>query len=208
VFADGHAFSSDTARGGVLVTDVGTGYRVTRVDVTSFDWVRDLLTRYERGQWHRRLRRRVTGTAVVSRPLFVRGLQVQGPLAWVGISPTSIRLVNWRTKEILDVYQYSQNVGVCVHWLNPLPRWPTATSSDEVVVNGGAALDPIPVATAVDWMRRTTLGGVSGNGGRVRQQDTSVLTVDCRSVSGLFDEVPQDHAAGPSVGSTRAAARR
>ena len=47
----------------------------------------------------------------------MRGLQESGDEVFVGISPTTILHLNWKTGELLDLYQYSKDVSVCVHGL-------------------------------------------------------------------------------------------
>ncbi len=50
-------------------------------------------------------------------PLFTRGLDVADDFAFVGFSPATIAMVNRHTGELLDMYQYSKDVKVCVHGL-------------------------------------------------------------------------------------------
>jgi len=53
----------------------------------------------------------------IARPLFLRGLAVDGDLAWLGFSPATVLCVNWVTGKTVDFYQYSGDVRVCVHGL-------------------------------------------------------------------------------------------
>ena len=46
-----------------------------------------------------------------------RGLAVHGDLAFVGISPGSILCIDRHTHALVDFYNHSLNVHVCIHGL-------------------------------------------------------------------------------------------
>ena len=56
------------------------------------------------------------------RPVFVRGLDFAEDRLFVGISPATILCIDWDRGELVDHYNYSQNVHVCVHGLKVLPE--------------------------------------------------------------------------------------
>lgn len=50
-------------------------------------------------------------------PFFVRGLDINGDLLYFGISPASIICINWKTEQLIDVYNYSTDERIAVHGL-------------------------------------------------------------------------------------------
>lgn len=53
-------------------------------------------------------------------PLFVRGLALAGSTLFIGVSPASIIQIDWRTGELIDIYQYSDNVHAAIHGIYAL----------------------------------------------------------------------------------------
>ena len=51
----------------------------------------------------------------VKMPFFVRGMDLHEELLFIGISPASVLCVNWITGELVDTFQYSQDVRKAVH---------------------------------------------------------------------------------------------
>jgi hypothetical protein len=50
-------------------------------------------------------------------PFFVRGLDIDGDLLYIGISPASILCINWKSEKIVDIFNYSPDVRKAVHGL-------------------------------------------------------------------------------------------
>ncbi len=53
----------------------------------------------------------------VSRPLFIRGLDIVGNNLFVGLSPATIICIDYKTGKMIDAFNYSSNVLNCVHGL-------------------------------------------------------------------------------------------
>lgn len=48
-------------------------------------------------------------------PLFVRGMALLDEYVFIGISPASIIQFNWQTGQLVDIYQYSEDVKATIH---------------------------------------------------------------------------------------------
>lgn len=110
---------NDTLGRTVRMFDCRSGRETHRIELVQFAWVRRLLRSCSPG-WLRRSWARLRGRclpAAVARPLFVRGLDVLGDELFVGVSPASILRINWRTGELLDAIQLSDDIRDCVHGL-------------------------------------------------------------------------------------------
>src|ERR1700722_372849 len=107
-------FVSATKLKGVAIFDLTSGALVKTLEISNLEAVQQLV----HSSKPRGLRRLLASTDKSSSdPLFVRGLQVAGDEVFVGISPATILHLNWKTAELLDHYQYSDDVSVCVHGL-------------------------------------------------------------------------------------------
>jgi hypothetical protein len=112
-------FASATRRHSVCIFDLGTRTLVKELPIADLDGVKDLLAP-QPAKGLKRLTNR-TKVAPTSDPLFVRGLQIQGDVVFAGISPATILEINWVTGELVDLYQFSDDVQVCVHGLQLRP---------------------------------------------------------------------------------------
>lgn len=114
VLAGDLLFVCATRQKSVCVFDLTSGSRVQTLELAKMDGVQKLL----RDSQPKGLRRLAPGAnRQASDPLFVRGLQAVGDEVFVGISPATILRLNWKTGDLLDLYQYSKDVSVCVHGL-------------------------------------------------------------------------------------------
>lgn len=118
---DGIAVVNDTYGGTVRLYDLEEGTLLQSIDLTSYKWVRELI-RWKIPGYLAKEAMRTVGLRdhSVAKPLFVRGLVRHGPHLFVGVSPAAILQVNWRTGDLVDAYQYSSDVHVCVHGLEVL----------------------------------------------------------------------------------------
>jgi hypothetical protein len=98
----------------VCIFDLTSRTLVKTLEISKFEQVQRIL-RDSRPKGLRRLFAAAGKDA--GEPLFVRGLQTSGDEVFVGISPATILHLNWKTAELLDLYQYSKDVNVCVHGL-------------------------------------------------------------------------------------------
>jgi len=117
VFTAGRMLVNDT-QGRKLVVFDPKGTLVREIDLLGFPVVRDIFKR----TWPQRLAGwllgRVSKTAHFPRPIFVRGLYPSGPgRVLVGFSPASIIEIDLERGEVVDSFQYSGDLGVCVHGL-------------------------------------------------------------------------------------------
>jgi len=115
----GAAIINDTFGRAVQIFDLETGRRTRLIDLTQYQWIRSLIRWQIPSYWGRELATR-TGLMedVVARPLFVRGLARHGGFLFVGVSPAAILQIDVSTGTLVDAYQYSADVHVCVHGLD------------------------------------------------------------------------------------------
>jgi hypothetical protein len=114
---EGVAIINNSFRHSICFYDITTGRRKRVIRLRDFAWVRRLrgvawLTNLSNGLRHlRRVR------LAVARPLFVRGLDYAGSHLFVGLSPASILRIDARSGTLIEAYNYSRDVRVCVHGL-------------------------------------------------------------------------------------------
>jgi hypothetical protein len=115
---DGIAIVNDSFGKAVRFYDLDTGQLRRTIDLTDYEWVRDLIRWEVPKYWGKEALRKVGGIGgSVAKPLFVRGLVRRGDALFIGISPASVLQVNVTTGALVDAYQYSSNVHVCIHGL-------------------------------------------------------------------------------------------
>jgi hypothetical protein len=116
--ADGTAIVNDTYGEAVRFYDLEEKRLVQTIDLTTYRWVRDLIRWKIPAYWGKELARKVGVIKhSIAKPLFVRGLVLDGAHLFVGVSPAAILQVNWQTGELVDAFQYASDVHVCVHGL-------------------------------------------------------------------------------------------
>jgi hypothetical protein len=114
VVAENLLFVCATRLKAVCIFDLTSGTLVKTLEISKLEQVQRIL----RDSRPKGLRRFSAGASKdASEPLFVRGLQASGEDVFVGISPATILHLNWKTGDLLDLYQYSKDVSVCVHGL-------------------------------------------------------------------------------------------
>ena len=98
--------------------DLRTGGLKQVIDLTAFPIIRTLLDRQNLIYTWRRLRHKVRlYPHTPPRPLFVRGLSPVGRWLFVGVSPAAVLQLDLSQGDLVDFFQYSSNVYVCVHGL-------------------------------------------------------------------------------------------
>lgn len=116
---EGTAFVNDTFGRSVQFFDLETGDRFRTIDLTQYRWVRSLIRWQIPSYWGRELATRMgVMEDVVARPLFVRGLAIKDDSLFVGVSPAAILQIHCPSGALVDAYQYSDDVHVCVHGLD------------------------------------------------------------------------------------------
>jgi hypothetical protein len=121
ILSDGRAIVNDSFRKAVRIYDLTRGILQRSIDLTKYQWVRDLIRWKIPTYWSKEAARKAgIIDHSVAKPLFVRGLVRRGDMLFVGVSPAAILQINWRTGELVDAYQYATNVHVCVHGLDIL----------------------------------------------------------------------------------------
>ena len=119
VLDEGTAVVNDTYGGAVCFYDLDEKTLTRTIDLKAFRWVRELIRWKIPAYWGKELARKVGLLEhSVAKPLFVRGLVRRDSHLFVGVSPAAILRLNWRTGELVDAYQYSADVHVCVHGLD------------------------------------------------------------------------------------------
>lgn len=119
ILDDGLVLVNDTFGRAVRAYDLEQGTLRKSIDLTRYRWVRRLMRREAPKYWGTMALKKigwVEGT--VPRPLFVRGLALDGPHLFVGVSPAAILQINWETETLVDAYQYSTDVEECIHGLD------------------------------------------------------------------------------------------
>lgn len=115
---DGLAFVNDTYRATLKIIDMTSGRLVKSVPLRRLGAVQWILAKTVAGtviKLGASLARK--GRSHIARPLFLRGLAVSGSLAWLGFSPATIVCIDWEAGRLVDLYQHSGDVRVCVHGL-------------------------------------------------------------------------------------------
>ncbi|MFB6097516.1 MAG: hypothetical protein ABEK84_00060, partial [Salinibacter sp.] len=115
---DGVAIVNDSFGKAVRFYDLDAGGLRRTIDLTDYKWVRDLIRWEIPGYWGKEALRKIgVIESSVAKPLFVRGLVRRGDTLFIGISPASILQVDLTTGALVDAYQYSSDVHVCIHGL-------------------------------------------------------------------------------------------
>ncbi len=119
---EGLAFINDTIDQHLCVFELATGKLVRRIDLIPFHWAGNTARWYKATLPVRKFLDRAKIVKMQqTRPMFVRGLDVTGDLAYIGLSPASILCVNWRTGRLINSYTYSRDVSDAVHGLRVVP---------------------------------------------------------------------------------------
>ncbi len=115
---DGLAFVNDTYRATLKIIDLGQGRLVKSVPLRRFGAVQWVLAKTV-ARTMVKLGTALNGKARshIARPLFLRGLAVADSRAWLGFSPATIVCIDWEQGRLIDLYQHSGDVRVCVHGL-------------------------------------------------------------------------------------------
>ena len=115
---DGIAIVNDSFGKAVRFYDLDAGQLRRTIDLTDYEWVRDLIRWEVPAYWGKEALRKIGGVeGSVAKPLFVRGLVRRGDTLFIGVSPASILQVDVTTGTLVDAYQYASDVHVCIHGL-------------------------------------------------------------------------------------------
>jgi len=115
---DGLAIVNDSFGKAVRIYDLDAGELRRTLDLTDYEWVRALIRSEIPAYWGKEALRKVGFLeSSVAKPLFVRGLVQRDDTLFVGVSPAAILQIELPTGDLVDAYQYSSDVHVCVHGL-------------------------------------------------------------------------------------------
>lgn len=115
LFFEDRVLVNDTRGKRVLVFD-RTGRLARTIDLLGFPEVARLNRQHRLRYVFERVARRVFGTRVVARPIFVRGLFHLGAgRILVGFSPATLAEIDVESGELVDLFQYSRDVRICPH---------------------------------------------------------------------------------------------
>ena len=99
-----HAIICGTFQSGILVYNLRTGVLENRVKLLDFNPVKELKKHFPDQPFNK--------------SIFVRGLDIiDEKRVLVGISPASVLEIDIASNELLDMFQYSHDVGDAVHGL-------------------------------------------------------------------------------------------
>ena len=117
ILDDGTIFINDTRNQGVNLYNMD-GKLVRRIDLLPFHPAGRKVKQYKRFAPIRGFlenRGLVQQSAVM--PFFVRGMDLQDDLLFVGISPAAILCIEWHSGKLADVYNYTDDTRIAVHGL-------------------------------------------------------------------------------------------
>jgi hypothetical protein len=117
---EGLVFINDTRNQGVHIYDT-TGKWVKRINLLPFHPVGRRVKFYKKTAPYRIFleNKKIIKYGTVM-PFFVRGLDLVGDHLFIGISPAAILCIDWRSEELIDVFNYSSDVRMAVHGLKIL----------------------------------------------------------------------------------------
>jgi len=119
---DGIVVANDTFGQTVRIYDLAKQKLIKVIDLLDYAWVRRLRHRARMSNLPRKFLRKLgLWQESICRPLFVRGLDRKDSMLIVGLSPASILCIDWHSGQLLDAYQYSTDLRVCIHGLAVLP---------------------------------------------------------------------------------------
>jgi len=119
ILDDGIAIVNDSFGKAVRFYDLEQGRLKRTIDLTHYEWVRELIRSKIPAYWGKEVGKKLgVIDNSVAKPLFVRGLVRRDDMLFVGVSPAAILQINWHSGELVDAYQYSSDVHVCVHGLD------------------------------------------------------------------------------------------
>ena len=119
ILDNGYAFvNSNFKVNTVIIYDINKRELLDTIDLLKFNWIKWLYIKsltfsLLKGKTVLRFRK----TLKTARPLFLRGMDIIGDQLFLGLSPASIVCIDWRQKKLLDAYNYSMDIHVCVHGL-------------------------------------------------------------------------------------------
>lgn len=122
ILKDGTVFINDTRNQGLYLYNLD-GQMLKRIDLLPFHKARRKIKWYK-GTIRLRsfLEKFNLMPQAAAMPFFVRGLDIVGDLAFIGMSPAAILCINWRKEELVGQYNYSADTRIAVHGLNVLPN--------------------------------------------------------------------------------------
>jgi hypothetical protein len=114
---DGTVLFNDTRKQGVYIIDL-QGALIKRLDLIPFHPIGKKIPSYKRLDHLRKVleRLRLSRHPTIL-PFYVRGLDIDGDLLYIGISPASILCVDWRSEKLVGRFDYSSDLRISVHGL-------------------------------------------------------------------------------------------
>lgn len=116
IFQDGTTLVNSTTGNRILFYDIHRGRKIKEIDMLKFNWPKQILTRNQSSFFHKAIKK-LFKSQPVAKPLFWRGMAVDGDYIFVGTSPASILCLNYKTNKLADLYSFSDDRRVCVHGL-------------------------------------------------------------------------------------------
>lgn len=118
---DGTAIVNNTNDYAVHIYDLKARKLNRTIKLTKFGLVRRLLLQHQPNYLARGfLKKFFIPHLSAPRPVFLRGLDKIGNYLFVGISPSTILCIDFRSGKLLDFFTYINKVNVCVHGLKVL----------------------------------------------------------------------------------------
>jgi hypothetical protein len=114
---DGTAIFNDTRNQGIYFID-RQGSLIKRLDLIPFHPIGKKIPSYRRLNTIRKILERLKlNRQPTILPFYVRGLDIDGDILFVGISPAAILCIDWKKEKLIDLFDYSSDLRVSVHGL-------------------------------------------------------------------------------------------
>jgi hypothetical protein len=118
---DGTAIANGSISRTVRTYDLNAKCLLRVIELARFPIVRSLARWRDIRFW---IQRTLSKTGLLPpsppRPIFARGMDLVGDQLFVGIAPATILCLHWPTGDLIDFFNYSQDVHVCVHGVSAL----------------------------------------------------------------------------------------
>lgn len=122
IMDEGVIVANDTINGRVNFYDLENHQRVSQIDIHNFNWIKRLkkwtfFQTKSKELFNKALYKLGKTPIDIAHPIFLRGLTRLDDHLFIGLSPSAILCINYKTGELIDAYLYSLDVQSCVHGL-------------------------------------------------------------------------------------------
>ncbi len=101
----------------IKLTDFPAIMEIAKDELLSSSSIWPFLSKLNRGVVRRVVEKLGFSRKIPAMPLFVRGLALHDEYIFIGVSPASILQFHWQTGQLIDQYQYADDVRATIHGL-------------------------------------------------------------------------------------------